>query len=490
MDGLTLPPSQMQALQAEHERLLGRLDDAGGVPFPSSTPPALDKLPFEKQALIYEARAYIERSKAEAEWISDGRDRSQLRANLRFWASFILNYTGVFPDTTLHPSRSYTTEFSGYPARSPEDYETGEAGGNRPLAVDEATNLDLAELEQEDGEAEEGDDSAIEAETKRERSSWHSKVSRFFGMIAILIVGVIPLAAVCLALSLFYNLDNQSPWSSNGNAATQTATAAQLLPSSTPLASLTQESVRPPGSAGFNSVGELPLIAAHVATGQPSPEGSTCAPTLVLSLDAPEAVGNAPLPASKVTVYPAGMDTAVASADLEPGAAPVRLNLETADAAPTPQDWLIQSDHPWVGVEAVILSGALFEECTRNQVTIVYRLQGEALSWQQVAVAAPSNDLGLEWKLLTWGPQALHGQTWVAAVLLQAAGGNGNYVYYAAGDLEAPLSDDPLSSLLPMDQVVLEQELCVPAVAQAGVTSAGVSLSRALAVRLVLPECR
>ena len=46
MDGMTLPPSPMQALQAEHERLLGRLDDAGGAPCTSPTPPAIDKLSY------------------------------------------------------------------------------------------------------------------------------------------------------------------------------------------------------------------------------------------------------------------------------------------------------------------------------------------------------------------------------------------------------------------------------------------------------------
>ena len=74
MDGMTLPPSPMQALQAEHERLLGRLDDAGGVPCTSPTPPPIDKLSYETQALLHEARAYIERSKAESEWMSDAHD--------------------------------------------------------------------------------------------------------------------------------------------------------------------------------------------------------------------------------------------------------------------------------------------------------------------------------------------------------------------------------------------------------------------------------
>lgn len=488
MDGMTLPPSPMQALQAEHERLLGRLDDAGGAPCVGPTPPSIDKLSFETQALIHEARSYIERSKAESEWISDARDRSQLRANLRFWASFLLNCTGSYPDTTLRPARPFQPGDTGPPrpgggsgAIEPTDWMAENTGA--------AAYTDQGVLEQEkDEEEQEVLDEA--REMLPEKPTWFSRLSRFIGLLAILIVGIIPLAAVCLALSLFYNLDNTSPWVFPGNAATQTATAASLLPSVTPEPPKTNKPSPTPELLITTPRGQLPLLTAQVTVGEPSPQGSNCTPVLVLSLEAPEQVNGTPNPAGSVVVYLAGTDEAVARGTLEPGAEPLTIRLEEPSQGQMNFDWLVQVDHPWLGVEAVILSGAVFENCAQNQVSIVYQTESGAEAWQQALEAFSSGGISLSWKLLTWGPDALVSQDWVAAVKLQAAGGNENYVYFARGDLAVPSTASPINGMLPGDQVVLGQERCVSIVSQIGVTSAGQSLSRALAVQLVLPECR
>jgi hypothetical protein len=139
-----------------------------------------------------------------------------------------------------------------------------------------------------------------------------------------------------------------------------------------------------------------------------------------------------------------------------------------------------------MGVESVILSGALFEDCARDQVSIVYESQTGFDVWQQASQAGSSSDLDLSWKLLTWGPQALSENKWVASLALQASGGNGTYVYFAQGNLATPTAS---SGLLPDGRLVLEQAACVSALAQVGVTSAGQSYSRALAMQLVMPEC-
>ncbi len=231
---LTLPPSPMQALQADHERLLGRLDDVGGAPCPGTSPIPFEDQSFEIQALIHEARAYIERSKAEAEWIQDARDRSQLRANLRFWASFLVNCTGVYPDTTLRPHVRFQQNIQAIQRPSREALTSGGLSGKPPSSVGTATSAEPAgsEAENDVNEAEISDGTG---EVQPGRPAWSARLSRTFGLFAILIVGVIPLAAVCLALSLFYNLDNRSPWASAGEAATQTAIAVLQLPSPTPL---------------------------------------------------------------------------------------------------------------------------------------------------------------------------------------------------------------------------------------------------------------
>jgi hypothetical protein len=489
MDGLTLPPSPMQALQAEHERLLGRLDDVGGVPCAGPNLPPIEKLPSNTQALIHEARAYIDRAKTESEWISDGRDRSQLRANLRFWASYLVNCTGAYPDTTLRPARPFMGEFPGQASTPPVIYGDEGVSGEEAFASNEAPVLDLDDLEPEGDADDTGITSDGDAAMTHARPFWYARLSRFFGLIAILIVGVIPLAAVCLALGLFYNLDNRNPWSAS-DSATQTAMVVQQLSSPTPSPILTAEAGPAPGLPSPTPVAEQPILFAQVTTGQPSPAGADCAPVLALSLDVPETTGGMPIPAADVAVYPAGSDIAVASAVLEPGAAPLSLRLEASDPGPTGQDWWVQADHPWLSVEVVLLPGSLFENCAQNQVAIVYRTQPGAKIWQQVEAPASPGDLGLSWKILTWGPEALEARTWVAAISLQAAGGDGNYVYSADGDLATTPAGNRQGGVLPADQVVLEQAFCASALAQAGVTSAGKSMSRPLAVQLVLPECR
>ena len=206
---------------------------------------------------------------------------------------------------------------------------------------------------------------------------------------------------------------------------------------------------------------------------------------------APKQVNGMPNPAANFAVYRAGTDEAVARGSLEPGAEPLSLRLEDPGTGWTNIDWLVQMDHPWLGVEAVILLGVVFENSAQNRVSVLYQAQAGSETWQQAQQAFSPEGLSLSWKLLTWGPDALVSQDWVAAVqLLLASGGNDNYVYFARGDLAAPSAASLTNGMLPDDQVVLGQERCVPIVTQVGVTSAGQSLSRALAVQLVMLECR
>lgn len=488
MDGIAPRPSPVQALQAEHERLLGRLDDAGGVPYTGPTPPAPDQLPLGLQALIHEARAYIERGKAESEWVSDARDRSQLRANLRFWASFLLKCTGVYPDTTLRPARPYQPQFYR-PVSATVGLDLEEPIAELPSSAAEPAPAAASLLDQQQ-QTLEAETSEEDEEASAEGAAAPSRPSNFWGLIAILIVGVIPLVAVCLALSLFYNLDNQNPWALPVNAATRTAAAAALLPSPTPLASSTRVPASTPNLPQGAASGLPPQLSAQVTLVKTSASGEACLPTLLLSLDAPAEIDGAPVHSAEVAVYQVGSEEAVGRGLLEPGAAPLTLNLKEAEVGQANRDWLIQVEHPWLDVEAVILAGSLFDGCVQDRVSITYGLRGVGESWEQAQMPSLTGDLGLRWQLLTWGPDALQSGNWVAAVKLQASGGGGNYVYYARGDLALPAEADSASGLLPGDQVLLGQKQCTPVTAQIGVTSGGQSLSRRLAVRPILPECR
>jgi hypothetical protein len=488
MDGIAPRPSPVQALQAEHERLLGRLGDVGGVPSFGPTPPAPDQLPLGLQALIHEARAYIERGKVEAEWVSDARDRSQLRANLRFWASFLLSCTGVYPDTTLRPARPYQPQ-PYRPVSATVGLDLEEPISERSSSVVEPPQVVASLLGQEE-QTLQAETSEEDEESPPEGAVAPSRPSNFWGLVAILIVGVIPLAAVCLALSLFYNLDERNPWALPVNAATRTAAAAVLLPSPTPLASSTRVPASTPTLPHGAASGFPPQLSAQVTLVKTSASGKKCLPVLILSLDAPVEIGGAPIRSAEVAVYQAGSEEPVGRGLLAPGAAALTLNLKEAEVGQKNRDWLVQVEHPWLDVEAIILAGSLFDGCVQNQVTITYGLGGVGESWGQAPKSPLAGDLGLRWRLLTWGPDALQAGSWVAAVKLQASGGDGNYVYYARGDLALPGEARPANGLLPGDQVLLSQKQCTPVTAQIGVTSGGQSFSRRLALRPILPECR
>jgi hypothetical protein len=487
MDGMTLPPSPMQSLQAEHERLLARLDESGGAPCPGPEPVSADDLSFELQALIHEARAYIERAQVESEWIVEARDRSQLRANLRFWASFLLNCTGTYPDTTLRPAHTYRSQLSVLPGVQPvseeqldspdplPEYSNGEVDGNEGTSEEDSSERASTEGSQDLGQI---------------KPAWYSHLSRGLGLAAILIVGVIPLAAVCLALSLFYSLDNQTQFVWSGNFATQTARVAINAPAETPESPFVRPSTPENTSTESSSGSVLPLVFAEVTLGGSSQGNTICQPVLVLSMEAPVSIDQKPIPPGKVLVSLAGTGKEIASGRLEPGLAPLSLQLGAVEPDQKSTAWLVQVEHPWLDVEAVILPVPALGDCVKNQVSIRYVPQAGAEVWRPASDTATAGDLGLTWTLLTWGPDALEGQDWVAAVKLQGAGGNGHYVYFAEGDLAVPSVAGEVQGILTDDELVLGQKTCQPGVARVGVTSGGKVLRRLMAVQVFARGCR
>jgi hypothetical protein len=76
-------------LQNEHQRLLNDVNTLG-----------------DATRSLQAIKDYIDKVCTEAEQVSSPRDRDQLRANLRFWASYVYDRTGIYPDTTLRPVAS------------------------------------------------------------------------------------------------------------------------------------------------------------------------------------------------------------------------------------------------------------------------------------------------------------------------------------------------------------------------------------------------
>ena len=89
-----------QDLQAEHEALLNQRE-----------------APSDPAQFITEVRRYIDRVCAGAADVSAPRERDQLRAILRFWAAYVYDKTGTYPDTTLRPAM--TREEGVLPVASP-----------------------------------------------------------------------------------------------------------------------------------------------------------------------------------------------------------------------------------------------------------------------------------------------------------------------------------------------------------------------------------
>jgi hypothetical protein len=75
-----------QDLQAGHEALLKR-----------------QAAPDDPAQFWTDVQSFIDRVRNDAQYISAPRERDQLRAILRFWASYVYDKTGSYPDTTLRP---------------------------------------------------------------------------------------------------------------------------------------------------------------------------------------------------------------------------------------------------------------------------------------------------------------------------------------------------------------------------------------------------
>jgi hypothetical protein len=80
--------TKFDELQQAHQDLLDRADEV-----------------TDKAAFAGEVQAYVVRVCEEAVDVPHPRDRDQLRANLRYWASYIYDATGTYPSTTMRPAR-------------------------------------------------------------------------------------------------------------------------------------------------------------------------------------------------------------------------------------------------------------------------------------------------------------------------------------------------------------------------------------------------
>ena len=420
--------------------------------------------------------AYIRRVRSEARHVSNPRNRDQLRANLRFWASFLYDQTGTYPETTLSPSSGFT--LTAKPVLG---------GPSRWLF-------------------------------------WGTAVVILVFLVSIVVVAFLNVADQ-ISLSMPSTAINelvtqiQSQQTVSARQSTQTAAAPRTpTPSSTPTVTATPRlSTTPDILRTF--VSESTQAAATDFAGTATAEQQTYFPTTgggenarlallptIVAQASPLGcggrsiqVGFALSDTSKIQNSPAFSETVatITSRDLQVSVIPAgggrtigsnsrpddagdvnELKFNLAGYALSASTYLVHVEHSTLTVADVIVQFP--EDCSQDEVEITYTWG--LVSSLSVAELTRDANLSLRWDLLTWGPtpQIQQGSTapvWVALLSLKAQGGDGRYVFWnfdpSAGTFD-PLSESLLT--------ITGYAACEPARTLVGVTSGGVTVTREILI--------
>ncbi|GAB4498231.1 MAG: hypothetical protein OHK0052_11280 [Anaerolineales bacterium] len=504
-------PTPYRDLQDEHQRLLE---------WRESVP--------DSQEFLNAVRAYIERTRQDSQWITASRSRNQLRANLRFWASYLYDHTGAYPDTSLLP---------------PLDVETGGAytgGSYSPQAEMESANLEDAAGPEIKPPAPQDSPARGGLNSPARRMSPQSMMANLQPLmqanpiaeaqpqtrarLPVLLGGgallVILLLAVIWAIS---NLPNGGstqrfpeedtpiaflPTAVDSPVIEATPTQVEIatleamptdepLPTMAPLATGTplveatlSESpiptmlpfptstgvvVAPEGGAAEQGL-EPDDMAANTFLGRTENGGvSSCrSRSVTLRFARPAIFDGIALEPALVQMTEASTGNVAAEARWVMGK-PLTINLPVASAETT---MLLQITHSQLMFSTHILFfGA---DCAQNTVQLAF----DTLNWQPQTLKSGANSEvqappPLKWTLLNWGP-APDGTKWVA--LLQMYAGE-NAFYWMSGDT-LTVQGEPLME----GRLMVGAAICVPAQVWVNVTLGGETLR----YRLILqaPVCR
>jgi len=402
-------------LQAEHQALLARLD--------RGEPPA---------AVLDAVRAFIARAQGASAGIASARDRDQLRANLRFWGSFVFDQTGVYPDTTLRPGpTSGATDAPGAPPPS------------RPLALG-----------------------------------------------PLLLAGLVGL--LCLALVVVAGLValNASGLLWPGVSATEPGPAS-LTPGPILTVVVTDATPGPPVTPDLTeteTVGDDMTATATAAAPTPTPTEAVVLGSLMLAdvtlsagLDCGartalvSVAGGGPIPPAEaagavVELRRARSREAEAAAQFKGEGEVVALRVEVFDDEES-EPFLLSVVHPTLVFSDLILQ---FGAGCSDNVAEVRFVATEAAAGPGAPPAA--GDLEIGWELIAWGPAPEDPGAWVAQVELFADGGDGNYIFW---DGETHSTNSP--------DILLSERACGLARRTVGVSSAGRSVLREIILQA--PGC-
>jgi hypothetical protein len=458
-----------QDLQDIHQQLLTRRE-AGE-----------DRLAL-RQAVV----EYIEQARREAGSIARPRDRDQLRANLRFWATYLYDETGTYPDTALLPANQSTPPEESVRPTKPWSEKVDLPGPIDPprwvlglgvtiilllvvmlifLLPQSATPPGANKTQEHLAGIQNTQISVVSTAMSQPTETpvdWE------------VVINSIPTSEALPAT------DTLTPVSTPN--ATQTMSALRTQAAQIPTDATPTPTFLPETGGGDKAYLRPALLATIEAI--PNPDGCRAASVQVqfnLGLDAL----STETPREGIQAFTPQDFTVIISPLNETlrRVAPLSVNadgfVQNAASIAANTSYLVQlADAPITASDVIVQ----FDATCQQSYVITY-------SWQERPSLLPQEPtyderLTLAWKVLAWGPvpqiAPTHDSPWFSTLNLSASGGDGTYLFwlYSYGSFE------PLTG----NEVTLYSDDCLPVNAVLGVTSGGLTVVREIV--LLAPLCQ
>lgn len=384
------------------------------------------------EALVQAALGYIEAARQAAESIADPRQRDQLRANLRFWAAFVFERTGTYPDTTLLPARAVSLSGAAKDVEAPSG-ETLES----PLSSGTTSSL---------------------VEPSPAKAGVPPRAPAFWFWSALVVVGLLALVSIAsLGWQAWHGVFARPTPTHPASIVTPTKPTATPTPQVTPggptLTPTPTATPEPPTATATPTATPTPtpvLMRQLALSGFNVQPAASCAQRLLtVALPAQSQA----LQAATVQVIPNVNDvpTKIAYVGKLQGAAFFDLSKEALALAET--SYLVGVDAPGLPVVQALIP--FTADCQYNQTELKFDYVTAP-----VLMKAPPQDeaLTLSWKASAWGLMP-DGKHWTVELRLAATGGSGGYIYWLDGERLAG------------NTLWLEEAVCQPARHLLGVSS-------------------
>ncbi|HNT25559.1 MAG TPA: hypothetical protein PKM21_14395 [Anaerolineales bacterium] len=482
--------SMYETLQAEHQTLLEQQEASG-----------------DSKAMLAAVQAHIERVKTEAAQVGDPRDRSQLRANLRYWASFVFDQTGEYPDTTLRPALEAAPATPPKPSTQPwtavlrkPAFWLAALGALAGLALVIAASYALLigpQLRSQNAAAV----ATLNAQgTEIVHSARLTATSQGPAQPGSATPNI-KTAEVAMPASETPAVSTPLPPTLEATAVVIEATPEDIL-TDTPASPV---STVPPATATMSAL-ITQMATIYTATPMPTPEQQPEAGggdgdwpdfkvpqvrmeaavestpgirgcglrSLEIKVASPDLFRGLSLSPAAVLVRTVPGGSVVMQQSLDFGGKSTLIDLSSSES----DVLVVQIAKDGFLFDAVIVQ--FLPDCSRHQTLITYTAFDEdpaTVRERLQATGETEPSLGLDWWLETWGP-APFWSGWVVEVAFEGQGGSGSYVYWSY--------DDPLNPL-PEGRLVTTIGGCQRAFLQIGVTAGGASASQSIA--LLSPYC-